>query len=208
MRSALIALLAIGCASVAWAGGTPIGPEVSAIQFKSDVPMEGFEIDQDVLWCQNPHVYWWTANASTPFGSELADDIPGELGCVWLYAVALIALEWGGNWIDPEGVILNLYEGGCPPAMDPFWSTYYPWAMTNPVMIFSSPGWMEAYQITMVLDPPIQVGPVTSLGGQLDLYWGQNPPYGGCTLTNEYDVYGCGECYWDGTYWGAPRWTA
>jgi hypothetical protein len=199
-------LLALACASVAWAGGDPIGLERSPIQFKSNVPMEAPVMDQDVLWCQNPHLYWWTANASTPFGSELADDIPRDLGCIWIYGIAVIALEWGGYWLDPAGIIVNLYDDGCPPAMAPFMSYYFPWALTNAVQVYSSPGWMEAYALTLFLDAPIQVGPTTSLGFQLDLPWGQNPPYGGCVLTNDLDVYGCGEAYWDGTYWGYPRW--
>jgi hypothetical protein len=199
----MVALLVAG---TAWAGD-PIGAvEAQPLQFKSDVPMAAPQYDQELIWSQDPHIYWWTLNASTPFMSELADDIPDAALPASIWGVGCIALEWGGYWMTPGGVILSLYDGGCPPSLNPFWSMYFDWngPYMETALVYDDPGWMTAYVVSMYMPEPVCVSPRTSLGFMLDIPMG--PPYGGFVMTNDYDVYGCGEAYWDGTYWGYPRW--
>jgi len=200
MRTAILALLVLGLATTSWA---------SSIDVKSSVPVTVNLPEQDLCWYQAPHYYLWTINASTPFFSELADDIPTDQYPVKLFGMIYYAAEWGGYFINPAGVYINFYDGCCPPAQDPYLAFYFAW--DNPGMsrtqIYYSPGWFEAYEVTQMWDEPICLVDCTSIGWQLDLFWGQNPPYGGVCTTNDYDVYGCGQGYWDGSYFGVPRWS-
>jgi hypothetical protein len=165
------------------------------------------EVDESLLHYQPPHVYWWTINASSCFGSELADDIPEDVAEMALYGVIFYALEWGGYWMQPAGFTVSIYGNDCPPDLEGT-GFYYDWG--NPgmssVVVYDDPGWMTGYEVTQMFDVPICIAPPVSIGFQLDLAMG--PPYGGVTMTNDYDVYGCGQAYWDATYWGYPRWTA
>jgi hypothetical protein len=199
MRFALTALLVLAFATTALASD-PISVRTAQ---QATTP----EIDDGRFYMQPPHVYWWTINASSPFGSELADDIPADLGEMALSGVIFYALEWGGYWSNPAGFTIGIYGEDCPPDLD---GTQFYYAWGNPgmssVIVYDDPGWMTAYEITQMFDEPLCLAPPVSIGFQLDLTWGPNPPYGGVTMTNDYDVYGCGQAYWDGTYWGYPRW--
>jgi hypothetical protein len=181
-------------------------------QVMLDNPVEVPSIDRDCIYDQGPiNGYWWTINASTPFGSEAADDIPNDLYCHEVGAVTFIGLEWAAysGWQDPAGVIVTLYNGQCPPAQtgDEY---YFDWMGPDmdAVLIYEDYGYsMFGYEITCYFCPPFHIDEGMSLGFALDLTWGQNSPYGGTTMTEFDYVYGCGMAYWDGENWGVPRWT-
>lgn len=166
-----------------------------------------YEDSRDTFYCQAYSSWFWATNGSTAFNSEQADDIPDDLVGSEVNQVIAGVCEWGGNWIDPAGVYLNIYDGECPPAMDAMTSYYFDWADLSATMIYNDPGWQTVYEVTMNLPTTLVVTESMSLGFVADIYWGQTPPYGGWVMTEDYMWYGDCEAYWDGTHWSAPRWT-
>jgi len=167
-----------------------------------------YDNDRDMFYCQDPSSWWFTANGSTPFGAEQADDIPDDLYGMSFNTIGFFVGEWASNWQDPVGVFVNIYNAECPPSQDPAYSYYYLWSELGAYIVYDDPGWMAVYACTAMLPDVFVVEYDMSLGFVVDLDWGQNAPYGGVVMTEDYDVYGCGQAYWDGTHWGAGRWTA
>jgi len=202
MRTAILALLVLGLATAAWA---------SPVSVKSTVPVTPVVPEQALIWYQAPHYYVWTLNASTAFGSELCDDVPGDLYPLSIYGVMFYAGEWAGYWRDPAGFYLNFYFSCCPPGTSPDLSYYFAWdnAFMTRQLYYSSPGWFESWEVTqMLMDPPCLwfPEPCVSIGIILDTTWGTSAPYGGVAATDYYTVYGCGQAYWCFEYYGVYRW--
>jgi hypothetical protein len=199
MRTAILTLLVLGMATAGWA---------SPVDVKSTVPVTPVVPDQGLIWYQAPHYYVWTLNASTAFGSEIADDIPTEVCPANIQGFIFYAGEWAGTWRNPAGFYLNFYFSCCPPGASPDLSYYYAWdngSMTRQIW-YSSPGWFESWEVTQMFDAVCPPCPCTSIGVQLDTPWGATAPYGGAAATDYYVVYGCGEAYWCFEYYGIPRW--
>jgi hypothetical protein len=49
----------------------------------------------------------------------VADDIPLEFLGTMIHAVSLYVGEFYGDWIDPDGVVLNIYNSECLPSLEP-----------------------------------------------------------------------------------------
>lgn len=158
------------------------------------------------FYCQPPHQYLWTVNASTGFASEAADDVPDDFYCTNILDVVFYVSEWGGYWMDPDGVFINFYNAECPPGMSPVSSFYFAWASLEKVVVYDDPGWFTCYRVRAYLPNPVHIDYDVSIGFQVNNTWADMAPYCGVVLTNDYDVYGDCEAYWDGTYWGYPRW--
>jgi hypothetical protein len=203
MRSVLLALAAMTLAVAAYAAG-PVDDSDFA-------PGNGPDPDapRDIFHCQDPTSGFWTTNSSTGFDSEMADDIPDEFDGRWVNEIVVYVGEWGATWMDPAGIIVNLYDNGCPPPLDPYDTLYFTWGdptQMEYVFVNDQPSSYDL-RVTLFVDPPFQITSRMSLGFVMDNTWGTDPPYCGVDYTEDYDIYGCGEFYWDGEYWGYPRWT-
>jgi hypothetical protein len=160
------------------------------------------------FYCQPPHIYLWTANASTAYGSECVDDIPDDFVGMNIVDIVFYVGQWGGFWTDPSGVYVNVYLSECVPGLTPDAVYYFSWGDLELELIYDDPGNFTAYRCKGYFPDPIAIVEAMSLGFQVDTDWGQNAPYAGVILTDDYTVFGDCEAHWDGTFWGVPRWTA
>jgi hypothetical protein len=165
-------------------------------------PPVGYE-----FYCQPPHVYLWTINASTAFASELADDIPDEFYCTNILDIVFYVSEWGGLWVAPNGVYVRFYGAECPPSQADTLTYYFTWAELETTLVYDDPGNFTSYRVKGYFPEPVHIEEDMSIGFQVDTYWGQAAPYAGVVATDDFVVFGDCEAYWDGTFWGAPRWT-
>src|SRR5512136_165985 len=94
MRILVIALIAVLAAACAYAD---VMQQARAPE-QVTIPRPVFE-----FYCQAPHVYLQTINASTGFYSEVADDIPNSFAGMVIHDVVFYVSEWAGYWMDPEG---------------------------------------------------------------------------------------------------------
>lgn len=74
---------------------------------------------RDAFYCQPLNPYWNVHQASTGYSSGVADDIPLEFLGTMIHAVSLYVGEFYGDWIDPDGVVLNIYNSECLPSLEP-----------------------------------------------------------------------------------------
>jgi hypothetical protein len=158
------------------------------------------------FYCQPPHVYLWTFNASTAFGSESVDDIPDEFVGVSIMDVVFHVAQWGGFWVD-TGVYVTFYNSECPPGLTPDASYYFAWPDLITEVIYDDPGFFTAYRCKAYLPAPVVITEDMSIGFQVQTDWGDVAPYAGVVMTDDYVTFGDCEAHWDGTYWGWPRWT-
>ena len=157
------------------------------------------------FYCQQPHTTWLAFNASSPYDSELADDIPDEYVGYSISHVTVYHAQWAGGYTPPDDIIINFYNAECPPSMDPDMTYTVPYDQCETEMVYQVDWFVNA--ITVPIDPCVYISSPMSVGGLVTVGWGQNPPYNGLCLTDEYNVVGCGEAYWAGAFWGMPRWT-
>ena len=160
---------------------------------------------RDAIYCQQFHSGWNAGNASSGFGSEMADDIPAALAGSEVGGVTFYVAQWGAGWQDFTGFIVNFYDNQCPPEQDPAYSFNIPWASLTVTTLYEG-GWVVK-QVDAILPESVTLTATMSIGGLVDQNWGQNAPFCGLCFTDDYAINGCGEGYWDGDNWGAPRWT-
>lgn len=197
MRILVIALIAVLAAACAYAD---VMQQARAPE-QVTIPRPVFE-----FYCQAPHVYLQTINASTGFYSEVADDIPNSFAGMVIHDVVFYVSEWAGYWMDPEGVYLNFYTESCPPGQVPAFRFLIPWADLQKTIVYDAPGSFTSYRCLALLPTPVTIAANMSIGFQVITPWGEVAPYTGIVLTDEYTVVGC-EGQWDGANWGYPRWT-
>jgi hypothetical protein len=199
MRIAIMTIVAVALAV----------PALADTPDQLQLPITGPEYTpkENEWYCQLPDALA-IINASSGFGAELADDIPTMYASYDIYELDIIVGQWStGAWSDPLGITVSFYNGQCPPDLTAYHSQYHAWADLGPIVYYDGdPGYpWAAYWVTIYKCPPIHIEPTTSLGIQVDTQWGTGPPYTGCWVTY-YSTYGACGGYWDGTYWGAPRW--
>ena len=158
------------------------------------------------FYCQAPHAYLWTFNASTAFGSESVDDIPDEFVGMNIVDVVFYVGQWAGFWVN-TGVYVNFYYSECAPGLTPDATYYFAWSDLITEVIYDDPGYFTAYRCKGYLPAPIPIVEDMSIGFQVDTDWGEAAPYAGVVMTDDYVTFGDCEAHWDGTYWGYPRWT-
>jgi hypothetical protein len=160
----------------------------------------------EVLYAQEPGGL--AANASTGYGSELADDIPSAEAGVEFNTVTLWVAEWLGAWTDPQGLVIRIYDQQCPPALSPELVFTFAWDDLDVVFWNEIPGLMTIYQVTAQLPEPVTASANMSIGGYVLNNWGNNPPFCGFLSAGEtLPFVGCGPMYWDNSADGFPRWT-
>jgi hypothetical protein len=147
------------------------------------------------FYCQPPHPYLWTFNASTAFGSESADDIPDEFVGMSIVDIVFYVGQWGGPWID-TGVHVNIYYSECAPGLSPDATYYFAWDELITEVIYDDPGNFAAYRCKGYFPAPIVIVEDMSIGFQVETDWGDIPPYAGVVMTDDYVTFG-----------GYPRWT-
>ncbi|MCK4548230.1 MAG: hypothetical protein KAW17_12415, partial [Candidatus Eisenbacteria sp.] len=201
MRESILMLLILVVAGSAYAADPYLSP-VSG-------PVELPELQRDEFYCQPPMDPLLILNAMSGRGTEAVDDIPVNLQGHWIYDIVVYVGEWNAVWQDPDGIFVNFYDATCPPGQTPYMSRYFTWG--NPAemeteLVHDEPGYLTCYRVTLWVCPPVFIEGTMSLGFQVDNAWGDQAPDCGVALTN-YEVFGCGEGYWDGTIWGFPRWT-
>lgn len=159
---------------------------------------------RDAFYCQDPEL---TAvyNMSSGFDSEIADDIPDDLAGGVIERVTFWVGEWYGSWQDPDGVMVNFYNGSCPPDLDPTLSFMIPWEDWETELVYT--GIATVYEATASLPAPVLIEEGMSIGGFVVMSWGHDEPFCGLCATPEWAISGCGEAYLDGEWWGYFRWT-
>lgn len=200
MRIAMLVLVLMAFASVAYASDPIFG--------RARGPVAIPELQRDEFYCQDPDTLLTTVNASTGFGSELVDDVPDEWVGHSIYDIVIYVGMWGGAWLDPVGIIVNFYDWECPPETLYVYTQYHVWGgdLMDVELVYEDPGYYTVYRVTLWKCPPIPITERMSIGFVVDNGWGEAPPYCGLVTTSVNDIYGCGELYWDATYWGYWRW--
>lgn len=193
MRVATLVFALLAIAATAYAA--------DPTHFSSPDPLNLPEV-RDAIYCQQTSASWNAFNASSGFASELADGVPGTYAGSVVTSVTLYVAEWGGSWMNPPNMIVNFYNQQCPPEQAVAANYTVPWGSCTSQMIYNG-GW-TVYSVSIPINPPYTLGATSSIGGIVGNNWGQNGPYCGLVICDV--VTGC-EIYWDGTYWGAPRWT-
>ncbi len=196
MRLAMVFLAVICFAGMAYAEDS-----AAPVPVQDDTNLE----IRDSFYCQQPHSGWNAGNASTGFDSEEADDIPNDLAGSVIGEVTLYHAQWGGGYTNPTALIINFYDGACPPAMDPVTTFVIPFDDLVTTLVYSG-SWFVMEMIA-TLPEGVLITENMSIGGVIDNNWGQNPPYNGLVFTDDGVIAGCGGGYWSGDYWGYPRWT-
>ncbi len=223
MRCVLLLLLAMVFSSVA--EGTP--PSGYRTWAPVDLPpppdqMPWYENLWDFQHSQLPSPYLVTINSSTGFGTEVVDDVPENLYDLCANHWGFYIAEYGGAWQDPAGIIISAYYGSvCPPELAPIRTRYVPWGdiiddWTEWVLplagwkqlVYEEPGCFTCYRVLLELcHDQLHIRHSTSVSIVVDNTWGEDPPYCGVVMTGDHEVFACGEAYWDGDFWAAPRWT-
>ena len=196
MKVATVLFAIVLVATTAWAED-PAG-------IRSDGPTNLPDV-LDAFYCQQPQAGWNAMNASNAFNSEMADDIPNELAGSAVTQVTFYVAQWAGNWRDPESFVVNFYDGACPPNMNPTYSFTIPWGQIDAQFVYQGSWYVK--EILVTLPEAVTLTENMSIGGLSNVTWGQNAPYTGLCLTDDYVAYGCGSGYWAGDHWGYPRWT-
>jgi hypothetical protein len=176
---------------------------VESSHYHSTIPLQLTEPRCSVFYCQHPSSAWMAVNASSGFFSEVVDDLPGEFQGGSLTGAVHYVAEWGAGWVNPQSFTWEVFNGDCPPEVNPVASFTVDWSQLDPVLLYTG-GW-TVYQITGYWYNHVYIGAHTTLGGFSNNNWGENAPYCGLVICDE--VSGCGEGYWAGEYWGYPRWT-
>jgi hypothetical protein len=158
------------------------------------------------FYCQQPVSDYYAINASSGFASEVVDDIPDEWDGRMLEAVTVYLAEWGGAFSEPSNVVINVYNNDCLTIeQSPIVSYVVSYGDVTATVLMDDP-W-SVVQLYVPLPEPIELGSTGSIGWYVENSWGQEPPYCGAILTDNNDVWGDCEAYWDGDYWGYVRWT-
>jgi hypothetical protein len=166
------------------------------------------ETERDAFYCQAP--YGLSINASTGFASEVADDVPAIHAGIAVTDVTLYVAEWLAPWVDPSGLELNVYSGGCPPAQVPDEHFEFSWDDVDATLYMEyPPTQLTVYEATVHLSHAVILQSETSIGARVAMSWGQDPPFCGFASTPLDEIHGCGEMYWEAPYNTppAPRWT-
>jgi hypothetical protein len=157
-------------------------------------------VDREMTYCQP--AFGAAMNASSAFGAELSDDMPDAMAGDVFNQVGGWVLEWGGTWMNPTGVTINIYSGECPPNLAPAYSYFFAWGDLDTT--YDPQSGYDAYYFEAMLPDVITIEAGMSVGFVAEIDWGQNAPYAGCCLSDPQG--GCGSAYWAGDYWGYPRW--
>ncbi len=166
----------------------------------------GTPASRDAVYCQPPN-FGFAANASTPFNSEVADDLPDSLAGRTVSAITLHVTEWStSSWVDPVGLKIFFYDGKCPPPLEPALVCSFAWSELTVSLESYNPPSGIVYAATATLREEIVVTDQMSLGAQVVIDWALQP-YAGFALTTPDEIEGCGELYWDDLEHGAQRWT-
>jgi hypothetical protein len=197
----LTALLTIGLATSAFADGPAcaIGPAMTANSSFVAEPAR-----DDPFHTQAP-TYYINVNASSTQNSEVADDIPSALDGRSIGRVRVYVAEWLAAWQNPAALVVNFYDGQCPPPADAVATYVIPWGNVDAQLVLEqSP--RTVYMVDALIDPPFLIESPNSIGIACLIGWTAQPWTGVC-LTTPPAVYGCGECYWSYASAGYPRWT-
>ncbi|MCP4292681.1 MAG: hypothetical protein GY780_12705 [bacterium] len=197
MKKVIVTLIALVLLSAALAQAKPL-------IYGSEKPLGGVP-SLDAFHCQPLNPYWNVHQSSTGFSSEFADDIPLEYLGTEIHQVSLYVGEFYGDWIDPDGIILNFYHSECMPSLDPDQSFFFAWDDIEKEVVYDS-SW-RVYLVQLVLPESVMVLNEMTMGAVVDNSWGTEEPFCGVGVTDYDDVYGACHGVVDAVDWGYPRWT-
>ncbi len=193
----LLAILALGATTALAAGPSSIETD----GFGADV-----EMGRAIFYSQPASTgpYNLSAgNSSVAYASEIADGIPNSLVGQSFNEVGVYGIQWGAAGVTPNGLYIRIYNGQCPPGQTAVTTHYFTWAQMTTVNQNDPSYWI--YYMEAQLPAPITITTGMSIGFQMDTGTVQAAPYAGVLNTDI--IYGCGEAYRDGAFWGYPRWT-
>ena len=148
-----------------------------------------------------------TVNASDWYQTEIADDFPEATIGEVIHSVTLYPALWLPDvWQDPNALIVSFYREACPPPLSPDFSYDIAWDDLETELVWGGPPFV-VYEVTAALPAPVLIEPGLSMGVQLHNSWEGPNPASGFGVTDEDDIFGCDELYWDGGIDGPPRWT-
>lgn len=141
------------------------------------------------------------------YDSELADDIPSAQTGLAFNTVVLWLAEWLAPWVDPQGVVVSIYDEQCPPALTPIHSYDVGWGDIESVFYHEIPGTMVIYEVRVPLPEAVTVTATMSLGAYVINDWGTAAPFCGfLSASGARGTLGCNTMYWDNRTEGFPRW--
>jgi len=160
---------------------------------------------RDAVYCQQPSVYWQIYNAENAFGGEEADDVPatGVIDEVQFYVG-----EWASSdyqWHPFTSLIAEIYDASCPPGQTPSIAATVAYADLNATNVYGD-GFLYVDQVTACLGAEVTLTGHQSVGGIMNVTWGQGTPYGGLAVQYNQPYAGCGDTYWSFTAYGIPKW--
>jgi hypothetical protein len=162
------------------------------------------------FYCQVPEFVFATINASTGFGPELADDVPGDLQGMAFNEITLWVGEWYMEdpdlWVDPDAVRLRIYDDVCPPPLEPAQLIDVAWEDIE-TSLYSEGGPFVIREATIPLPADVVVSDFMSIGIQVVNPWGDQWPYVGVMALFTEDGFGCPLWVSDPGH-GLPRWTS
>lgn len=188
----VLGLLALATTAMAW----------SPIMVSAPGPVNLPDV-REAIYCQSTSSSWNVGNSSSAFQSEMADDIPNDFVGAQINEVTFYVGQWGASWMDPQNLVIDFWDGVCPPGMTPLATFTIPWGDLTVQTVYN--GSWTVKQCTAVLPNYVTLTPDMSLGGFSTTPWGQNPPYCGLTICDQ--INGCGPGYIAGATWGCPRWS-
>jgi len=148
-----------------------------------------------------------SANASTGYGSEMADDIPASLAGLSIQRVTLLVAEWLAPWIQPDGIEIRFYAGACPPSLAPSSVFLFTWEELSGFRRNDIDPPFTVYEMTALLPSAVEIVPPMSIGAIVKNSWGTSTPSCGFMFGRANAIAGC-----DGFYWHlppqVPHWSA
>ncbi len=182
------------------------GEEAMAFAPDGFVPVrQGTPSALSISYCQPAG--WTGINASSGYGSEIADDIPASLTGQSFNTVTLYMGQWLATWIDPQGLAIDIMYEQCAPSVVADLHFEFLWSELSPVFVGQS-GSLTYYEVTAVLPTPLTITTNMSLGAYVLNDWGNGAPFCGFSATQRDDIFGCDEAYWEAPSDGAVRWTS
>jgi hypothetical protein len=160
-----------------------------------------------VVVSQDPASSWKAQSATSSNGSEIADGIPTEFSGMDFSRVTLFCAQWVYDqeleYVTPDALVISIYNGVCAPEMDADKVFTIPWGELETELVHPGSS-LFVYACTATLPEAITITPTMSIGGYVQISWGQVAPFNG--LVEASQVNDC-PAYWDLPSFGYPRWS-
>lgn len=164
-----------------------------------------YDPDRAAFYSQLPSAEYMAHNASSAFGSEIADNIPDGFSGVEFTQITLFLVQWDGTeFVAPDGLTFTVYDEACPPGMEADMVFEIPWSELETELLSS--GSTFVYACTATLPEAITITEAMSVGGYVNTPWETDAPFNGLAEAPLQESLDCA-AYWDFALGGYDRWT-